>query len=147
MNVIIGADDSGIYLAKKIFKILSKEYKIKLVYRKGADYPDIAKEVCSGVLKINNTNGILVCGTGMGMALAANKIRGIRATLCHDTYSAEKSKSSNDANILTIGGLVIGFELAQKIVNVWLNTTFSGGNSQRKIEKIMNLESELKYER
>ena len=143
MKIIIGADDSGILLAKQLATTIKTNSEIIIIYHAGMDYPDTAKEVCEKVLASNQNKGILICGTGMGMALASNKIDGIRATLCHDLYSAGKSRSSNDANVLTMGALVIGFELAKMITETWLKTPFVQGNSSRKIEKIMKLEKRI----
>ncbi len=104
------------------------------------DYPDIAALVAGRIKNGEAERGILVCGTGIGMAMAANKIRGIRAAQCHDVYSAERAAKSNNAHIITLGARVVGVELAKCIVRAWLESCFSGGQSQKKIEKIMMLE-------
>lgn len=105
------------------------------------DYPDVAKVVARAIISGEAERGILICGTGIGMAMAANKIKGVRAAQCHDVYSAERAAKSNNAHIITLGALVIGRELAKHIVKTWLESYFSGGPSQRKIEKIMALEN------
>lgn len=107
------------------------------------DYPNIAFQVSEGVLSKEVERGILCCGTGIGMAIAANKVPGIRAAQAHDTYSAERAQLSNNAHIITIGSKVVGIEVAKKIVETYLDVTFEGGNSSRKIDQIM--EKEVTY--
>jgi ribose 5-phosphate isomerase B len=106
------------------------------------DYPDfgvrVAKKVSQGELE----KGILICGTGIGMSIVANKFPRIRAALANDLYSSRCSREHNDANILIIGGRIVGKELAKEIVKVWLETPFAGGRHQRRIEKIEALEQE-----
>jgi ribose 5-phosphate isomerase B len=104
------------------------------------DYPDIAVATVSVIKKGACERGILICGTGIGMAMAANKVKGIRAAQCHDAYSAERAAKSNDAQIITLGALIVGRELAKVIVRTWLESFFTGGPSQKKIEKIMAIE-------
>ncbi|MGX6962667.1 ribose 5-phosphate isomerase B [Vagococcus xieshaowenii] len=108
------------------------------------DYPNIAFTVANGVLSNEVERGILCCGTGIGMAMAANKIPGIRAAQVHDTYSAERAQLSNNAQIITLGSKVIGIEVAKKIVDEYLSVSFEGGNSSRKIDQIMEKENEFK---
>ncbi|MCK4437209.1 ribose 5-phosphate isomerase B [bacterium] len=104
------------------------------------DYPDYALPVAKAVAKGDLERGIVICGTGIGSSIAANKVSGIRAALCHDTFTAEMSRSHNDANILCLGGRVIDMELARRIVEVWLNTPFSGGRHARRLKKIEGIE-------
>ena len=105
------------------------------------DYPDFALLVCRAVTAGECERGIIVCGTGIGSSIAANKVRGIRAALCHDTYSAQKSRCHNDANVLCLGGRVIGTELAKSIVCIWLETEFSGAERHhRRLAKIQAIE-------
>ncbi|MBC7190109.1 RpiB/LacA/LacB family sugar-phosphate isomerase, partial [Candidatus Aerophobetes bacterium] len=106
------------------------------------DYPDKAKEVAEAVARGEFDRGILLCGTGIGMAIAANKVRGIRAACCHDIYSAERARKSNNAQIMTMGAFVIGVELAKMLVDAWLRSEFQGGRSLPKVEKIMKIEEE-----
>lgn len=106
------------------------------------DYPGVAFEVSE---KINNgqlDRGILVCGTGLGMAIAAGKVPGIRAVTAHDPYSAERAQKSNNAQVLTMGAKVIGIEAAMKVVEMYLQSEFPGGNSARKVQQIMDKEQE-----
>lgn len=106
------------------------------------DYPDVAALVAHGIRDGRYDRGILVCGTGIGMAIAANKVRGVRAAQAHDVYSAERARKSNDAQVLTMGARVIGPELAKTIVKAWLDSEFAGGASARKVAKIDRLDSE-----
>lgn len=100
------------------------------------DYPDIAKAVARSITTGETERGFLVCGTGVGISIAANKVRGIRAACCSDTFSARYCRMHNDANILCMGERVIGFGLALELVDVYLNTEFEGGRHQKRIDKI-----------
>ncbi|MBC1935716.1 ribose 5-phosphate isomerase B [Listeria grandensis] len=104
------------------------------------DYPDIAFQVGTAIQVGTVERGILVCGTGIGMSIAANKVPGIRSAQCHDVYSAERAQLSNDAQIITLGAKVIGLELAKKIVDAYLDVAFAGGQSKRKIDQISDQE-------
>lgn len=103
-------------------------------------YPNIAFALAEQVAQGVYPRGILLCGTGIGMAISANKVPGIRAAQCHDTYSAERASRSNDAQIITIGARVVGPELAKVIVDAWLNSSFDGGRSQPKVDLISRYE-------
>ncbi len=103
-------------------------------------YPDVAIAVAEDVAKGTHERALLLCGTGIGMAISANKVKGIRAAQCHDTYSAERASRSNDAQIITIGARVVGPGLAKSIVAAWLNSTFDGGRSQPKVDRISDYE-------
>lgn len=105
-------------------------------------YPDVAFAVAEQVVQGAFERAVLLCGTGIGMAISANKVRGIRAAQCHDTYSAERASRSNDAQIITIGARVVGPELAKAIADAWLHSTFDGGRSQPKVDRIQDYESE-----
>jgi len=100
------------------------------------DYPDIAKLVAHAVVRGEAERGILICGTGIGMAMVAGKVKGIRAARCSESYSAEMSRRHNDANVLCFGARVIGSGMAEKIVEKWLSTPFDGGRHVRRVEKI-----------
>ena len=140
----IGSDHGGFELKEHIKKYLDEkgvEYKDFGCYDESSvDYPDIAEAVCKSINDGESENGILVCGTGIGISIAANKIDGIRAAHCHDVYSAEMTKRHNNANVICMGGRVIGRELAFKIVDAWLGAEFEGGRHQTRIDKIHNLE-------
>jgi len=144
MKIAIGCDHNGLELKNVIIQLL-KEKRIEFedfgtMPKEPIDYPDIAEKVASSILQGKHGRGILICGTGLGMAIAANKVRGIRAATCHDIYSAERSRKSNNAQILTMGALIIGPELAKKLIEAWLVSEFQGGDSKRKVKKIMEIE-------
>ena len=107
------------------------------------DYPDVAFEVAQDINDNKADRGILICGTGIGVAISANKVPGIRAAQCHDAYSAERAQLSNNAQIITMGAQVIGAEHAKKIVQTYLSVEFQGGNSERKVNKISEKEKEF----
>ena len=104
------------------------------------DYPDIAEKVCGEVVSGKADRGIVLCGTGIGISIAANKIKGIRCALCHDVYSAKKSREHNNANVLAMGGRVIGFGPAEEIVRAWISAEFEGGRHERRVNKISTLD-------
>jgi ribose 5-phosphate isomerase B len=111
------------------------------------DYPDVAEAASKAVADGECERAILVCGTGIGMSITANKVPGVRAALCHDTYSAERARKSNDAQVITMGARVIGPELAKKIIEVWLESDFAGGNSTRKVEKMNAIDDRYRQQR
>jgi len=144
MSIAIGCDHNALELKNIIIQLL-REKGIEFedygtMTKDSVDYPDIAEEVAGSIVQGKHDRGILICGTGLGMAIAANKVRGIRAATCHDIYSAERSRKSNNAQILTMGALIIGPELAKKLIEVWLVSEFQGGRSERKVKKIMEIE-------
>ena len=108
------------------------------------DYPDYAKKVCEEIQKGNSDLGILICGTGIGMSLAANKFEGIRAACVSDVYSAKMSRNHNNANVLCIGARVIGDEVCKLIIKTFLENEFEAGRHQRRVDKIMAFEKENK---
>ncbi len=140
--IAIGSDHGGLELKKEVMEHLKErniEYKDFGTYTKeSCDYPVYAKKVSEAVLSKECELGILICGTGIGVSIAANKFKGIRAALCHDCFSAEATRSHNDANILTMGARVVGPGLALKIVDIFLNTPFS--NEERHIRRIKSIE-------
>ena len=146
MKVIIGADHGG-YDLKVVIKEFLKNKGFDVVdvgteSLVSCDYPDIAKKLVKEVLKYD-VKGILVCGTGIGMSIAANKYDGIRAALCSDTFSARMTREHNDSNVLCLGERVVGKGLALDIVDIWLNTAFSEGERHKnRIELIDKIEKE-----
>ena len=104
------------------------------------DYPDVAKPLAEAVAAGEFDRGILTCGTGIGIGIAANKVKGVRAALCHDTFSAHASREHNNANVLTMGERVIGQGLALDIVDIWLHTEFEGGRHAKRVDKISAIE-------
>ncbi len=145
MRVILASDHAGLRLKEKIKKYLARK---KIEYEdlgtnsfKSVDYPDYALKVAEKVAKNNNTRGILVCGTGTGMTIAANKVKGIRAVAAYDAYSAKMSRIDNDTNVLGLRGRFFPFEKMKKIITVWLDTPFSGEKRhKRRIKKIGDYE-------
>lgn len=147
MSIAIGCDDAGFEL-KEIIKAFLKEKGIEVedygVYSKEPVlYPDIAVKVAKGIAENRHNRGILICGTGIGMAITANKVPGIRAAVCHDQYSAERARKSNNAQIMALGARVIGVELAKLLVFTWLQSEFQGGNSTKKVAKIIEYENKF----
>ena len=144
MKVAIGCDEMALDLKNTLIEVLKEkgvEYKDFGVFTTDkVDYPDIAKLLVPEVQNGNFDRGILVCGTGIGMAICANKFKGIRAAVCHDIYSAQRSILSNDCQVLTMGSLVIGKSLAQEILKAWLDIERTGG-TVNKVKKIEALES------
>ena len=139
-KIIIASDHGGFSLKTQIFAHLKQEgYDIEdygCYNNESCDYPVYAKKVAEIVSQNSEVKGILVCGTGIGMSIAANKIKGIRASLCSDTFSARMTRMHNDSNILCLGERVIGVGLATDIVDIWLNTQFEGGRHQKRINMI-----------
>jgi len=138
--VAIGSDEAGFELKARLCEVIRAEGFEVLDYGchslEPVDYPDVAFEVARAVARGEHERGILVCGTGIGMAIAANKVPGVRAAQAHDPYSAERARKSNDAQILTLGARVIGPDLAATLVRIWLHSEFAGGGSARKVAKI-----------
>ena len=143
MRLAIGSDHGGYELKEKIKQLLEE---LEISYKdfgtnseESVDYPDFAEKVAKGVTDKDYKLGILICGTGIGMSIAANKIDGVRAALCHDLFSAQATREHNNSNVLTIGARVIGDQLALEIVKTWLKSDFDGGRHQRRIDKIAKL--------
>jgi ribose 5-phosphate isomerase B len=138
--VAIGSDEAGYRLKGMLIELLAEEGLQVADFgchnEDPVDYPDIAQDVAHAVARGDHDRGILICGTGIGMSIAANKVPGVRAAQAHDAYSAERARKSNDAQILALGARVIGPELAKSIVRTWLRAEFAGGGSIRKVNKI-----------
>jgi len=145
LKIALGSDHGGYQLKEEIKRWLTEkgEYEVRDfgTYSEGScDYPDVALPVARAVAQGECSLGILVCGTGIGVSIVANKVPGIRAALCHDTYSARMSRAHNDANILALGARVIGPGLAQEIIRAFLAEPFQGGRHQGRLRKISELE-------
>lgn len=144
MNIALGSDHAGLSLKKEIIKYLKKgNYEFTdfgTFTEESCDYPDYAEKVADEVAGGRFTYGILICGTGIGISIAANKIHGIRAALCSDTFSAHASREHNNANILAMGERVVGPGLACDIVDTFLKAEFLGERHERRVNKIMKLE-------
>lgn len=141
----IGSDHAGLALKNHLLQWLKaqniecKDYGV--FDTTSMDYPDIARPVAEAVAGGTHERGILVCGSGIGINISANKVHGIRAAQCHDPVSAKLSRQHNDANILTMGERIVTPLIAESIVKVWLNTPFEGGRHQRRVDKINTLEN------
>ncbi|AGX41527.1 ribose 5-phosphate isomerase B [Clostridium saccharobutylicum] len=144
MKIAIGCDHGGFELKNEIIKFLqSEKYEVKdfgTYSTDSCDYPDIAFPVAEAVAQKEFEFGILICGTGIGIGIAANKVPGIRAALCSDTFSAHATREHNNANILTMGQRVVGTGLALDIVNTFLSSKFEGDRHQKRIDKISEIE-------
>lgn len=141
--IAIGCDHGGFNLKQAVMKKLDEigeTYKDFGTYNTDScDYPDIAKTVCSAIISNECEKGILICGTGIGMSIAANKVKGIRAAHTTDTFSARMSKEHNNANVICIGERITGVEVALEIVEAYLKAEFLGGRHQNRVAKIENL--------
>ena len=145
MNITIGSDHGGVELKEEVKMVLHEfsDVRVKDIGtfgRESVDYPDIAEKVCADVVSGKADRGIVLCGTGIGISIAANKISGIRAALCGDVYSAKMARQHNDANVLALGGRVLGFGPAGEILRAWLSASFEGGRHARRVGKIMALD-------
>ena len=146
MRVAIGSDHAGFPLKERIKKFLIEKghtvIDLGTTSQDSTHYPLFAKEVSLSVLRREVDRGILICGTGIGMSITANKFRGVRAALCCNEYMARMSRLHNDANVLCLGDRVIGEELALAIVDVWLETPFEGGRHEKRVDLIKEIEKE-----
>ncbi|MFP3727219.1 ribose 5-phosphate isomerase B [Priestia filamentosa] len=146
MKIVIASDHGGINIRKEIVSLLEEmkvEYEdIGCSCDTSVDYPDYALPVAEKVSNGDADRGILICGTGIGMSIAANKVEGIRCALVHDTFSARATREHNDSNVLAMGERVIGPGLARDIVKIWLETPFEGGRHKVRVDKISNIEKE-----
>jgi ribose 5-phosphate isomerase B len=144
MKIALGSDHAGFPLKKEIMKHLEErniEFKdFGTFSEESCDYPDYGQKVAEEVASNNFELGILVCGTGIGISISANKVPGIRAALCGDTFSATASRQHNDANILALGQRVVGTGLALDIVDAFLDAKFLGGRHKRRVDKISKIE-------
>ena len=146
MKIAIGSDHRGFEVKRRIVSLLQQlGHEILDVGppgRESVDYPDFAFQVALAVGEGRVERGILVCGTGIGMCIAANKVPGVRAAPCHDPITAEMSRRHNDANVLCLSADLLGEELIDRMVRIWLETDFEGGRHARRVEKIMKYEDE-----
>jgi ribose 5-phosphate isomerase B len=144
MKIALGSDHAGFELKEDLRAYLA-ELEIEALdlgtySEDSTDYPDVAAKVAEKVARGEVERGLLICGTGIGMSIVANRFAGVRAALCHDLYTARISREHNDANILALGGRLIGKGLAREILKVWLESEFQGGRHERRIRKIAALE-------
>ena len=145
MRIALGCDHRGLELKQAIMGLLKElghEYKDFGTYTTDSvDYPDIAKQVAEAVAAGEFEHGVLICASGIGMCIAANKVKGIRAALCCGTFGADRARRHNDANVLCLGADTMEIPSSLDIVKVYLTTTFEGGRHLRRLEKIRNLEA------
>jgi len=147
MKIVIGSDHAGFEVKEELRTYLREQNveveDLGVPNEAPADYPDIGAVVAEKVARGEFEQGILICGSGIGMSIVANRFAGVRAALCHDLYTARMSREHNDANVLVLGGRVTGKGLAREILKVWLESRFQGGNHQRRLEKIKSLEVKI----
>lgn len=144
MRIGIGNDHSALELKAEITELLQKKGHEVIDYGTNStdscDYPIYGKAVGQAVAAGEIDQGILICGTGLGISLAANKVKGVRAAVCSEPYTAKMARAHNDCNILAFGARVVGAEMAKMIVEIWLDTKFEGGRHQRRVDMIMEEE-------
>jgi ribose 5-phosphate isomerase B len=150
-KIIIGADHFGLPLKQGIIEYLGllgyQVEDIGVQEDTPVDYPDIAAALAEIVTQKQFDRGILICGTGAGMAIAANKVPGVRAVCVQDPYTAERARASNNAQIITFGSQIIGIEVAKKLLDIWLKSEFQGGRSAPKVQKINDLDQKYRLQR
>ncbi len=144
MKIAIGADHGGVHMKEEIKKhLLAQGIEVEdfgTFGTESVDYPDIAEVVARNVVNHKNDFGILICGTGIGISIAANKIKGVRAALCPNEYCGRLSRQHNNANILCLGERVMGVEVAKSVTDAFLSAEFEGGRHQQRVDKIRGLE-------
>jgi ribose 5-phosphate isomerase B len=144
MKIALGSDHAGFELKEDLRAFLAEReveaLDLGAFGEAPVDYPDVAVKVAEKVSRGEVERGLLICGTGIGMSIVANRFAGVRAALCHDPYTARISREHNNANLLALGGRLIGKGLAREILKVWLETEFQGGRHQKRLDKITGLE-------
>jgi ribose 5-phosphate isomerase B len=144
MRVAVGSDHRGFQVKRKIVELVQRLGHEVVDYgaasEDAVDYPDFALQVALAVSAAQVDRGILICGTGIGMSMAANKVRGVRAALCHDDVTAEMSRRHNDANVMCLSADLLGARLIDRMIEIWLHTEFEGGRHARRVEKIRKIE-------
>ena len=146
MKIVVGADHGAVDLKEEVKLVLKEFPNINVVdigtfSHDPVDYPDIAKMACEKITSCECELGVLLCGTGIGISIAANKINGIRCALCSDVFSAKMARAHNNANVLALGGRVLGVGPAGEIVRAFIEGKFEGGRHERRVNKIMDLEN------
>ena len=147
MRVVLGCDHQGLDLKNDLLQFLNESGHhtgdVGCFDKTSVDWPDIAKAVAQSVASGAFERGILICGTGVGMSVAANKVKGVRAARCQDTFSVRLSREHNDANVLCLGGWIVGPRLARDLAKAFLETKFEGGRHERRLEKVRAMEQNL----
>jgi ribose 5-phosphate isomerase B len=148
MKIVLGSDHAGFELKADLRDYLVEQniaiFDMGVAEEIPADYPEIARAVAEKISRKEFERGILICGSGIGMSIVANRFPGVRAALCHDLYTARMSREHNDANLLVLGGRLIGKGLAREMIKVWLESVFQGGNHQRRLDQIESLDNEMR---
>jgi ribose 5-phosphate isomerase B len=151
MKIVLGSDHAGFELKADLRDYLVEQniaiFDMGVAEEIPADYPEIARAVAEKISQKEFERGILICGSGIGMSIVANRFPGVRAALCHDLYTARMSREHNDANLLVLGGRLIGKGLAREMIKVWLESVFQGGRHQRRLDQIESLDKEMKERR
>lgn len=151
MKIVLGSDHAGFELKVDLRAYLIGQNMaicdMGVAGETPADYPEIARAVAEKISRKEFERGILVCGSGIGMSIVANRFPGVRAALCHDLYTARMSREHNDANLLVLGGRLIGKGLAREMTKVWLESIFQGGHHQRRLDQIESLDQEMREAR
>jgi ribose 5-phosphate isomerase B len=151
MKIVLGSDHAGFELKADLRDYLVEQniaiFDMGVAEEIPADYPEIARAVAEKISQKEFERGILICGSGIGMSIVANRFPGVRAALCHDLYTARMSREHNDANLLVLGGRLIGKGLAREMIKVWLESVFQGGRHQRRLDQIESLDNEMKERR
>jgi ribose 5-phosphate isomerase B len=144
MRIAVGSDHRGVGLRAKVVSLLARlgqeVIDVGSYDSQSVDYPDVAAQVARKVSNGEVDRGILICGTALGMTIAANKFPGVRATPCYDDVAAEMSRRHNDANVLCLSGDILGERLVDRMIDIWLNTDFEGGRHACRVQKIVELE-------
>jgi ribose 5-phosphate isomerase B len=147
MRIVVGSDHCGFTLKKVILPILKKQYEVidcGCHSTEPVDFPDVAKEVCEKILTKQADRGIMFCGTGVGAAIACNKIKGIRASVCHDVYTAHQCVEHDDVQVITMGNQVIGSSVAEELIQIFLEAEFSTSEEfRRRVEKLNQMDNDL----
>ena len=145
MKIAVGCDHGGLEHKNDIAEHLKERgFEVTdygIYEQKSVDYPEIAQKLCDGIVNGDNELGILVCGTGIGMSIAANKVKGIRAAACSEHFSAKYTRLHNNSNVLCLGGRVIGVGTAIELADLFVDTQFEGGRHQRRIDMITDIEN------
>jgi ribose 5-phosphate isomerase B len=144
MRIAVDSDDAGIDLKRTVVEYLRESgatvEDLNLLASQRVDYPDIGYNLARRVAQKEYDRGVLICGTGLGMCMIANKVEGVYAGVCHDVYSAERLRKSNDAQVITMGARVVGPELAKSVLGAWLKSEFEAGRSLPKVQRMRELE-------
>lgn len=145
MKIAVGSDHRGFEVKRRVVTLLQQlghdVTDVGTDGKESVDYPDFALLVATAVSDGRADRGILICGSGIGMCIAANKVKGVRAAPCHDNITAEMSRRHNDANVLCLSADLLGGELIDRMIRIWLETPFDGGRHARRVEKITRIES------